>query len=568
MLDLARGLKLDPDYVGGGTFALLAKKGAGKTYTARVMAEEMWAAGVPFVLMDPMGAAWGLRSSADGRAEGLPVAIFGGEHGDAPLERGAGEVIADLVVDEGLSMVLDMSALGSRAAEREFGRAFLERLYRRNSDLVHLLVDEADLFAPQKPQSGDQPLLGVTENIVRRGRNRGIGITLITQRPAVLNKDVLTQIDGLVAMRITSPQDRNAIDTWVAGHGDPEVAAELKASLADLDAGECWWWVPELDLLKRVRIRTSRTFDSSPTRKRGQKRRTPKTSADVDMGAIEAKMAATIGRAKAQDPRQLRAEIAKLRRELTQRPTEAIETTVEVPVEVPVLDDAHIERLEEAVETLSGAASKIIAAANDIYVGLAKARQKPAAEPPTRRAAPAPQRQVRRSETAAPADGEQSLAKAPRALLSTLIAHQPRRLSKAELSTLSGYKPRSSTYRNALSALRTGGYLDERGDLLAPSVAGLDRLGAEAPPAPQTTEQLLDVWYRALGKASREMLRALVDAHPDALTRDQLADRTGYSLTSSTYRNGVSALRTNGLLEDLADGDLRAADSLFITRAA
>jgi DNA helicase HerA-like ATPase len=106
--------------------------------------------------------------------------------------------MADLVVDERLSMILDLKQLGSRAAEREFALDFLERLYRRNSELVHLFVDEADLFAPQRPQAGDQPLLGVTENIVRRGRNAGIGITLITQRPAVLNKDVLTQVDGLV----------------------------------------------------------------------------------------------------------------------------------------------------------------------------------------------------------------------------------------------------------------------------------------------------------------------------------------------------------------------------------
>ena len=36
------------------------------------------------------------------------------------------------------------------------------------------------------------------EDLVRRGRARGLGITLITQRPAVLNKDVLTQVDGIL----------------------------------------------------------------------------------------------------------------------------------------------------------------------------------------------------------------------------------------------------------------------------------------------------------------------------------------------------------------------------------
>src|SRR4051794_20869554 len=126
-LRIAPGLALDPDYVGGGTFAPLAKKGAGKTYTGRVMAEEFWDAKLPFVVLDPMGAWWGLRSSADGKTDGSLVAIFGGDHADAPLERTGGAVMADLVVDEGLSMILDMSALGSRAAERQFGLDFLER---------------------------------------------------------------------------------------------------------------------------------------------------------------------------------------------------------------------------------------------------------------------------------------------------------------------------------------------------------------------------------------------------------------------------------------------------------
>jgi DNA helicase HerA-like ATPase len=97
-LRIAQGLKLDPDYVGGGTFALLAKKGAGKTYAMRVLAEEFWKAQIPVVALDPLDAFWGLRSSADGEGEGIPVAVFGGPHGDAPLEKTGGRLMADLVV--------------------------------------------------------------------------------------------------------------------------------------------------------------------------------------------------------------------------------------------------------------------------------------------------------------------------------------------------------------------------------------------------------------------------------------------------------------------------------------
>jgi len=43
---------------------------------------------------------WGLRSSADGTTDGLPVVIFGGDHTALPLVETAGEVLAELVADE------------------------------------------------------------------------------------------------------------------------------------------------------------------------------------------------------------------------------------------------------------------------------------------------------------------------------------------------------------------------------------------------------------------------------------------------------------------------------------
>jgi hypothetical protein len=83
-LTLGPGLVLPVEAVTE-TFAILAKRGAGKTYTAAVLVEEMMGAGLPVVIVDPVGVWWGLRSSADGTTEGLPVVIFGGDHADLPL---------------------------------------------------------------------------------------------------------------------------------------------------------------------------------------------------------------------------------------------------------------------------------------------------------------------------------------------------------------------------------------------------------------------------------------------------------------------------------------------------
>lgn len=95
------------------TFAILAKRGVGKTYTALVIVEELLKASLRVVVADPVGVCWGLRAGADGRSAGLPIIIFGGDHGDIPLEPSAGGMIADLIVDEEFSAVLDMSLMST-----------------------------------------------------------------------------------------------------------------------------------------------------------------------------------------------------------------------------------------------------------------------------------------------------------------------------------------------------------------------------------------------------------------------------------------------------------------------
>lgn len=105
-LKIARGFSLPPQAVTQ-TFAIMARRGAGKTTTSGVMVEEMVKAGLPTCVVDPIGVWYGLRSSADGRSPGLPVVILGGEHGDAPLLPTAGAVVAEMLVDNPFPVVLD-----------------------------------------------------------------------------------------------------------------------------------------------------------------------------------------------------------------------------------------------------------------------------------------------------------------------------------------------------------------------------------------------------------------------------------------------------------------------------
>lgn len=545
-LNIGDGLALPLEAVTE-TFVILAKRGSGKTYTAAVLVEEMVAASLPVAVVDPVGAWWGLRSSADGKSDGLPFVIFGGDHGDVPLEETAGHLLADVLVDERVPAVLDLSAL-SKSASRRFMADFLERLYHRNRDPLHVVIDEADAFAPQRADPGQQRLLGAMEDLVRRGRIKGLGVTLITQRPAVLHKDVLSQAEVLIAMRMTGVRDVAAIDEWVRLHADDEQAVELKRSLPSLPIGTAWLWSPGwLGVLERIKVRQRRTFDSSATPKPGQRRVEPKRFADIDLTALGERITATVERAKADDPKELRRRIATLEREAAVKPEPEV-----VRVEVPVLGNDLVLRLEGVLGDLKKHGQQAVDVASEMLAKLQTVQGQPA--PPV--AAPRPV-QPRQAPAPRPRQTPEtgSLPIAQRKILTVLAQHGQRTVTQVAL--LTGYSHKSGGFRNSLSSLRTAGLIEGRGDVVA-TTEGLEALG-DYEPLP-TGRALVDWWAGQLGKAERVILNVLVDQWPSAVSTEHVAQWTGYSATSGGFRNALSRLRSLELAS--GRGELVAADEL------
>ncbi len=119
------------------TFAILAKRGAGKTYTAAVVADEFFKNGIPFVVFDPIDVWWGLRLAKDGKDTGLPVVVFGLEHADIPLTSDMGRQIADAVVRENVSCVIATFGL-PKVAQRQLITEFSEHSQHQQYASAHL----------------------------------------------------------------------------------------------------------------------------------------------------------------------------------------------------------------------------------------------------------------------------------------------------------------------------------------------------------------------------------------------------------------------------------------------
>ena len=556
------------------TFAIIAKRGAGKTYTALVLVEELLGAGAQVIVADPVGVCWGLRAAANGKDPGLPIVVMGGDHGDVPLEAAAGKLVAEFVVDTRSSVVLDLALL-RKGDQVRFMTDFAETLYHRNRAPLHLLLDEADAFAPQRPLHGQERMLGAIQDLVRRGRARGIGVTLVTQRAAVLSKDVLTQVEVLVALRTIAPQDREAIDAWIQAHDAHGQRAEFLASLASLPIGTAWFWSPGwLDLFKRVRIRPRKTFDSSATPRVGARATAPKQLAPVDLDQLTQRIAATIERAKAEDPRALRARIAELER------AGRAQTTVPAPkekrIEVPILKDAQVKRLEylgaqlekilgrfddwrKALETRS---QDLCAAAAEISATV-RARLAPGPISPRmevvrqhRRAADSKKILERRS-----VSDDTGLGAGERKMLEALALRHPDPLSKAQLGLLAGYAASGGTFRTYLPRLHRTGLVAVRNDHVTLTPTGRATIG-EFRHAPQTPEQVRSMWLGALDQGPRRMLEVLIAAYPKSLTKGELGEASGYEAAGGTFRTYLPKLKRLGLVEVDSD-QVRASEELF-----
>ena len=292
----------------------IGTSGSGKTYNAGGAVERLLDRHARVVIVDPLGVWWGLRLLADGKTpSGLNVVIFGGPRGDLPLNEHAGALIGETAATMAESCIVDLTQLGTKSAERRFMTAFLETIYRKASgEPFHLVVDEADLFAPQKPPKGDETLLNLMEQIVRRGRVKGFIPWLISQRPAVLNKNVLSQVDGLIAFKLTSSQDRDALDAWIEGQADKAQGKAIKDSLPAMQIGHGIVWVPGRGVLGNVAFPPKVTFDSSRTPKRGEKMRAAELNA-LNVEALRSRLGAVAKEAEDNDPKRLKGKIAQAR---------------------------------------------------------------------------------------------------------------------------------------------------------------------------------------------------------------------------------------------------------------
>ncbi len=115
-----------------------------------------------------------------------------------------------------------------------------------------LIVEEAHNYIPER-SFGEAKSSKVLRTVASEGRKFGLGLCVISQRPARLDKNVISQCTTQVILKLTNPNDLRAVSNSVEG-----ITSETEREIQNLAIGTAMV-VGVVDLPLFVDIRPRRT---------------------------------------------------------------------------------------------------------------------------------------------------------------------------------------------------------------------------------------------------------------------------------------------------------------------
>jgi hypothetical protein len=564
-----------PEHALNQHIAILGKTGAGKSYLARGMVEHLLDTNRRVCIIDPKGDWFGLRLSATGKSAGYPVVIFGGAHGDLPINAQAGGQIAELVATGNRPTILDMSELTIGERTRLF-MDFAAGLFRHNKGPLWLVIDEVHNFAHQgKVHDVDAgKMLHWANRLASEGRGKGIQIIMASQRPQKVAKDTLTCAETLVAMRVVHNLDRAAIKEWMDGAGDKEKSDAVLKSLASMGRGEAWVWSPELGYFEHSKARKITTYDSMSPAPIGAE--SLKGWATVDLNEVRVKLADVVKEAEANDPKLLRAKIADLSKQLyksaaaAQTDPKAIERAVAAAIGKERQE--HVKEINERDRIIAGLTGRMNKAHNQasglvvlLHVNGEATPKSPAAIRPPVKVATKPHKTV----------PEFSVSRLPAKEISPGISgdittRQQRFLdAAATLATLGadvtretvagwlGVHPRGGSVGEELKALEEQGCITIDRGRITVTEAGQSAAGYVDP------AEAIDRAKSGLSARQAKFFERIVGAYPGDISREEIAAEFDLHPRGGSLGEDLGRLVGRGLVENNR-GRFKAREFLFL----
>lgn len=553
-------------YVISGT-ALLGTKGAGKTYAAKGIAEQLLDHDIPIVVFDPIGR-WRFMKIAgedSKRPRGYKIVVAGGEQPDLPLTAQSAQAIVRAAIRENIPLVLDLyDRKLSKADWRRIVQSCFRTLLYENKGIRHVFLEETAEFAPQKIQDGET--YAEVEKLVRMGGNALLGITLINQRAQEVNKAVLDLCDNLVLMKQRGSHAIDALEKWI-DKLDPDSAKMIARAMPRMTAGEAWVFTGSADASTHVHTDPIRSFH--PDRTKPQLTAAAAAARSADPAEFVTKLSGELDQllkeAEANDPKRLRARIADLERQATKGAPAPAPGKAASREELKAAEDRGYRRgadqerktivaaLHRWQKSLKGQihqalelALREIALPDELGKDPGNypvtSRKEPAsAAPPAPRATPA----LRSSGNGDMPPELAGLGKRVLDALAWLAAKGIEPAPRATVAAVAHVKPSGGYYARVVGNLKTSGYVEYPGD----GTIALTDSGRSYADAGDGSGEVHEQWLEILTGLERKLIEVLIERHGESLTREQLAQAAAVDEAGGYFSRVVGHLKTLGAID-------------------
>ncbi len=199
-INLGEGIGVDAQAMLTGRCCVIGQSGSGKSYLVGVIAEELSRNSLPYIIIDTEGEYNSLKSAFN-------ILWVGGEGADLPINVDYEKLLRSSIKNR-IPIVFDVSDEIERQKCVEEVLSKLYSLEEKMRSPYLVIIEEADKFSPQILHKG----LNRVEEISVRGRKRGIGLIVATQRPANINKNVLAQCSYGFIGKLTIENDLSAVN--------------------------------------------------------------------------------------------------------------------------------------------------------------------------------------------------------------------------------------------------------------------------------------------------------------------------------------------------------------------
>jgi DNA helicase HerA-like ATPase len=159
------------------------------------------------------------------------------------------------LVEPGRATIINLKAVEPDATEMTaymLAKKLFEMRKESRIPPFLMIMEEAHNFVPEKG-FGQTLSNDIMRKIASEGRKFGLGIGVISQRPARIDKNVLSQCNTQFILRVTNPNDIKAISKSFEG-----INSEVESMIKSLPPGVCFALGNEYPVMTEVRTRKSK----------------------------------------------------------------------------------------------------------------------------------------------------------------------------------------------------------------------------------------------------------------------------------------------------------------------